>query len=95
MAAMTNAVTALGQGANVYAAGQDLYKKTKKTDTTDNSLNVNDKLAELSAYGTGQVASVSPQSGYGAYSNVGVQGGPPAWVVSQGDAAVMEWFRTN
>jgi hypothetical protein len=91
-AAMTNAVNALGQGANAYAEGQDLYKKTNKTNTT---LNVNDKIAELSAYGTGQVASVSPQSGYGAYSNVGVQGGPPAWVVSQGDAAVMEWFRTN
>ena len=28
MAAMTNAVTALGQGANAYAEGQDLYKKT-------------------------------------------------------------------
>ena len=94
-AAMTNAVNALGQGASAYAEGQDLYKKTNKTNTTDSSLNVKDKLAELSAYGTGQVASVSPQSGYGAYSNVGVQGGPPAWVVNQGDAAVMEWFRNN
>ena len=28
MAAMTNAVSALGQGANAYAEGQDLYKKT-------------------------------------------------------------------
>ena len=30
-AAMSNAVNALGQGASAYAEGQDLYKKTKKT----------------------------------------------------------------
>ena len=30
-AAMSNAVNALGQGANAYAEGQDLYKKTNKT----------------------------------------------------------------
>jgi len=33
-AAMTNAVTALGQGANAYAEGQALYKKTNKTGET-------------------------------------------------------------
>ena len=34
MAAMTNAVSALGQGASAYAEGQDLYKKTNKAGET-------------------------------------------------------------
>ena len=57
-AAMTNAVTALGQGANAYAEGQALYKKTNKTDTTDKSLSA----GGVGGYGT---VLAPPQGGYG------------------------------
>ena len=62
-AAMTNAVTALGQGASVYAEGQALYKKTKPTDKS------------LSAGGVGGYGTVlaPPQGGYDPYG----YGGPP------------------
>ena len=65
-AALTNAVNALGQGANAYAEGQALYKKTNKTNTTDKSLSA----GGVGGYGT---VLAPPQGGYDPYG----YGGPP------------------